>query len=136
MLPAMAQGGRRREVPDGGKTMQLDAVVDELEEIAAPDLGGSTKPPPLPPKKASKGALIAGVVIVLLAAALGVGAGAILLGEPEAPAGPTPPVAREGAAPSEPAAADAPTDEAEAPGDEGDVVQIDEVVFGAQDEAP
>lgn len=120
----MAQGGKRAPVPDGGKTMQLDAVVDELEEVALPP--NLAAPPPLPPKKTSKGMVIVGVVIVLLAAGLGIGAGAFLMGTSDAPE-----ATAEAATPEATGA-----DEVSAPADdeegEADIVQIDEVVVGAE----
>lgn len=133
----MASGGKRPPVPDGGKTMQLDALVDELEEVAPPPgLGhGETRPPPLPPKKTSKGMLVVGIVIVLLAAGLGIGAGAYLMGTPDAP----PPEAltdppRPGA-PADPDRSPYPPEADEGSGeagDDSDVVQLDEVLVGAE----
>lgn len=106
--------------------MQIDALVDQMQDLG--DLGpGAALPPPLPPKGTSKVTWIVGAIVVLLAAGLGIGAGWYLLADREqAPsvtstARPAPP------APAEPAAAEpAPAEPA------ADVVQMDEVVFGAE----
>jgi hypothetical protein len=136
----MAKGRRRSaEASDGNRTMQLDAVVDELEEVAPPpDVGAdAAAPPPLPPKKPSKAIWIVGALVIVVAAGLGIGVGVFLLGDEEPAAtaagaegeatGATP---RETAAPpaDQGEAGDQADDGAEGEGD--DVVQMDEVVFG------
>jgi len=93
----------------GGRTMQLDALPDELlDGIAGEDSGyqladeGSKAPPPLPPKgsapaavasaegRDSKKTMVIAVVVALLMAVAGVIVGTIVLGEDEAPAEPPP----------------------------------------------
>lgn len=134
MIAGNMAGKRRGEIRDAGATMQVDALVDELEDLGPPSNFGPA-PPPLPPKKASKLVWVVGALVVLLAAALGIGAGIYILG------GETPPpvtqapqeIARPAAAPpaAEPTAAEpAPAEPAH------DVVQMDEVVFGADEPAP
>lgn len=93
--------------------MQIDAI--DLQDLGELGIGGEL-PPPLPPKKTSKLTWIIGALVVLLAAGLGIGAGFFLL----AGSSDDPPPA---AAPSAPPAPD-----------EADVVQMDEVVFGAEAE--
>jgi len=138
----MTEGGQRKKpVATGGATMQLDAVVDDLEEV--PDVGGladlprGTAPPPLPPKKAGAGAWIAGVAVVLLMTGAGLGIGYYVLGwgqpaqAPQA-AAPRAEVEAEVAATEELAepdqADDQAHDQAEAEPAE-DVVQLDEFVI-------
>lgn len=130
----MTEGGQRKKpVATGGATMQLDAVVDDLEEV--PDVGGladlprGTAPPPLPPKKAGAGAWIAGVAVVLLMTGAGLGIGYYVLGwgQPaQAPQAAAPRAEVEAAEElAEPEQAD---DQAEAEPAE-DVVQLDEFVI-------
>jgi len=92
--------------------MQIDAI--DLQDLGELGIGGEL-PPPLPPKKTSKLTWIIGALVVLLAAGLGIGAGFFLFAgsseEPPAAAPSAPP------APVEP-----------------DVVQMDEIVFGAEAE--
>jgi hypothetical protein len=95
----------------GNRTMQVDALVEELEEgVAVPhdalaqilaDARGAERPqtsmpPPLPPKKVGAGTIVAGVVIVLLAAGGGIFFGMKFMGAPPAPVAapvtPEPPV--------------------------------------------
>lgn len=118
--------GNKRSRPDPGATMQIDAIVDQLEDLGDSDFGPA--PPPLPPKRASKAMWIVGALVVLLMAGLGVGLGVYLFGgsepAPAAVAAPPPPAA------PEPAPA---VDRAEP---QPDVVQMDEVVFGAEEPAP
>ncbi|GAB5541268.1 MAG: hypothetical protein SangKO_010280 [Sandaracinaceae bacterium] len=139
----MSEGGKRREnAPGGGATMQLDAVIDDLEEV--PDVGGladlprGTAPPPLPPKKAGAGAWVAGIAVVALMAGLGLGFGWYVLGWGQTEAEPVADVAE-----AEPAEADtapveaAPEESGAAEGEEtlpadeesSDVVQLDEFVI-------
>ncbi|HBQ16512.1 MAG TPA: hypothetical protein DEF51_37050 [Myxococcales bacterium] len=139
----MSEGGKRREnAPGGGATMQLDAVIDDLEEV--PDVGGladlprGTAPPPLPPKKAGAGAWVAGIAVVALMAGLGLGFGWYVLGWGQTEAEPVADVAEaepaeadtapEEAAPEESGAAEG---EETLPADEesSDVVQLDEFVI-------
>lgn len=91
----------------GGRTMQLDALPDELlDGIAGEDSGyqladeGPKAPPPLPPKGSaapapaaegdSKKTMIIAVVVAVLMAVAGVVVGSIVLGEDETPAEPPP----------------------------------------------
>lgn len=121
----------------GGMTMQLDAVVDSMEDVAvAPDVGPvMSRPPPLPPPKISKGMWIVGVLIVLAMAGLGIGAGAYMLGSggdtptataPSTPAtpGPTAGTPSEGT-PGE----GTPSEGTPSEGEPSGVVQLDEIVF-------
>lgn len=136
--------GRKRKTGTPDATMQLDAVVDDLEEIAAPDLmqvHAMSAPPPLPPKKAGASAWLVGGAVVVIAAAAAVGIGLGLRSMRPGPA-PTP------AAASEPAPAapePAPEVVAEEPAEEpteaaGPTVQMEEFVFDdeepAAEEAP
>lgn len=144
----MSEGGKRREnPPGGGATMQLDAVIDDLEEV--PDVGGladlprGTAPPPLPPKKAGAGAWVAGIAVVALMAGLGLGFGWYVLGWGQTEAEPVADVAESepaeaAAAPEEAAPEEAAPEESGAaegeetlPADEesSDVVQLDEFVI-------
>lgn len=114
----------------GGMTMQLDAVVDSMEDVAmAPDLGPRMSgPPPLPPQRISKGMWVVGVLIVLAMAGLGIGAGAYVLGgggetATAAPPTPAPSAARAGAE----SGPEAPSAEGEE--EPSGVVQLDEFVF-------
>ena len=139
----MSEGGKRREnAPGGGATMQLDAVIDDLEEV--PDVGGladlprGTAPPPLPRKKVGAGAWVAGIAVVALMAGLGLGFGWYVLGWGQTEAEPVADVAEaepaeadtapEEAAPEESGAAEG---EETLPADEesSDVVQLDEFVI-------
>jgi hypothetical protein len=111
-----------------GMTMQLDAVVDGMEDVAvAPDVSHAmSRPPPLPPARISKGMWIVGALIVLAMAGLGIGAGAYMLG-----GGGDAPTAT--AATPAPAPTAAPTPEVAVEPGEGEapsgVVQLDEIVF-------
>lgn len=99
----------------GGETMQLDALVDDFEEVDIPDLG-SHAPPPLPPEKAGFGVWIAGGLVVLLAAGVAIGIGLYLKTSSEpAPAAsaPAPPA-------EEPPAEESPATR----------IQMDDIVFG------
>lgn len=107
--------------------MQIDAIVDQLEDLGDSDFGPA--PPPLPPKRASKAMWIVGALVVLLMAGLGVGLGVYLFGGSE------PPPAAAAAHPA-PAPAPEPEPAAERATPEPDVVQMDEVVFGAEEPAP
>ncbi len=73
-------GKKREDIPDAGATMQLDAIVDDLDDIAAPGGYGPSMPPPLPPKKVSPVVWVIGGLVVALMIALGVGAGFVLFG--------------------------------------------------------
>ncbi len=135
-------GKGRKGSTGGGATMQLDAIVDDLEEIDAPRLGGAGLPPPLPPKKASRGVWIVGALVVVIATSLGLAVGFAFLtgsseGEASAPAAPGP----VGAAASPDSAAE-PSIEGAAPAEdpeeeaEPNVVSLDEIVFdGTPEEA-
>jgi hypothetical protein len=123
--------GNKRSRPDPGATMQIDAIVDQLEDLGDSDFGPA--PPPLPPKRASKAMWIVGALVVLLMAGLGVGLGVYLFGGSEpAPAAVAAPPAPALPAPA-PAAPEPAVDRAEP---QPDVVQMDEVVFGAEEPAP
>ncbi|HJL20565.1 MAG TPA: hypothetical protein RMH99_33215 [Sandaracinaceae bacterium LLY-WYZ-13_1] len=135
----MARGGSDRPVPDGGRTMQLDAVVDDLEEVAPPDVG-TGRPPPLPPKKPKTALYVVAGIVILLAAGLGVGAGAVLLGDDPAPEGAAAPPPDAAPGEAQPATAEAaetappadePADEAEG---EEDVVEVEAFVIDHEGE--
>ncbi|MFK7990295.1 MAG: hypothetical protein AB8I08_30015 [Sandaracinaceae bacterium] len=128
--------GRRNSqgsLPGGGQTMELDAVVDQLEEIAPPPGGLGAGPPPLPPKKSSPLMYLLAVVVVLAMGGLGIVAGSFLLGteEPSATAAPAEPEPVEPVAESATPEAEAAAPEAESAEGEPapDVVQLEEVVF-------
>lgn len=92
----------------GGRTMQLDALPEELVEgITGEDSGyqladerpGPSAPPPLPPKTSappaaaegsSKKTVVLAVVVAVLMAVAGVVVGTLILDEGEAPAEPPP----------------------------------------------
>jgi hypothetical protein len=88
----------------GNQTMQVDALVEELEDgaavpndalaqiLASSKAAGPTPslPPPLPPKKVGVGTIAAGVVIVVLAAGGGIFFGMKFVGGDPAPAASTP----------------------------------------------
>src|SRR5688500_2959931 len=82
---------------DPGATMQIDALVDDMEDVDDPNAFGVSRPPPLPPKKPAKIMYVIGVLVVLLAAGLGVVAGLFFFGylgpttAPETVAMPPPP---------------------------------------------
>lgn len=103
-------GKKREDIPDAGATMQLDAIVDDLEDIVPPGAYGPSMPPPLPPKRVSPVMWLVGGLVVALMIALGVGAGFVLFG------GEAEPVVQPAAPAAEP--------------DPG-VVQMEEVVFEA-----
>ncbi len=111
--------------------MELDAVVDQMEEIAPPPGGLAAAPPPLPPKKFSPAMYVVAVTVVALMGGLGIAAGSFLLGGSGAE---THPAAAPTVAPDEPTAdaadeGDAPPAETEEGAAEPDVVQLEEVVF-------
>lgn len=112
----------------GGATMQLDAVVDDMEELAPPALSHAEgAPPPLPPKKVSTGMWVAGGAVVLVAAGLALGVGFMLFG------GETPPAAASSEEvvepPPAPAEAVAPPTEEPAVEAEPASIQMDDIVF-------
>lgn len=81
--------GRRREpVRDPGATMQIDALVDDMEDVAPPP----GTPPPLPPARERGSALvwIAGALVIVLAIGLAVGVGWLLFSADEPEPLPTP----------------------------------------------
>jgi hypothetical protein len=115
--------------PTGAATMQIDALVDDMEELPGeeePAFRGSG-PPPLPPKRVNKAVWIVGIFVILLASGLGVGFGILVFGGAKRP---PPAVVRTAPAHPPPAPAKAPA--AEPP----DVVQMDEVVFDVEESAP
>lgn len=116
--------GRKRNPGTPDATMQLDAVVDDLEEIEAPVLAemhlDSMAPPPLPPKRAGASAWLVGGLVVVLAACAAIGIGLVLR------------ATRTGAAPTPAAAATPPAPEtpaAEEPATEPATVQMEAIVF-------
>jgi hypothetical protein len=117
---------RRTDKRDPGRTMQIDALVDELEDLGPPSDFGPA-PPPLPPKRAGKTMWIVGALVVLLMAGLGIGLGVFLFGAPEPSAATRAPAPAPVPQPS-PAEPSTPP----APAEPRDVVQMDEVVFGAE----
>lgn len=119
----------------GAGTMELDALVDEMEEISVP--GAADLPPPLPPKPPAKRVYLIAALVVVVAAGLGIGAGAFLYTStadndaaatlPDRP--PTTESSEQTAAVRE-GAAEAET----APeGAEPDVVHLDEVLIGGEE---
>lgn len=98
------------KVSAGNRTMQLDALPEELLEgirgedsgyqLASEDGPGPSLPPPLPPKSStppeaatgsdSNRTMIVAVVVALLMAVAGVVVGTMVLGEDDAPAEPPP----------------------------------------------
>jgi len=137
------------DAAERGATMQLDAIVDDLEEFETPgDLAHALSgPPPLPPKKASKAMWVVGGLVVLIASGAAVGIGLFLFGgsepaapatEASAPAEPEPAAGEatptEAPAPSAPSEA-APTEatgestDVEATGEEPAEIRMDECVF-------
>lgn len=122
----------RKSIPTGGATMQLDAIADDLEEVAVPDLGPSMPaPPPLPPKKASTSVWIIGALVVLLATGLGLGVGLYVLNSstPETPTAAAPPAEPEAPVEPEEAAEPEATDDGT-----HNVVSLDDVVFDGTEE--
>ncbi|MBX3271944.1 MAG: hypothetical protein KF729_16870 [Sandaracinaceae bacterium] len=92
--------GRKRKPGTPDATMQLDAIVDDLEEIEAPALLRSTAPPPLPPRQPNKSTWLIGGAVVLIAATAAVGVGLAL----RAPSAGATPAAASAPPPSAPAA--------------------------------
>lgn len=118
-------GGTGAEPPDGG-TMQLDAMVDDMEEVEPPGdlLDRVSAPPPLPPKKVSTTMWIVGGLVVFVGAGAALGIGLYMMS--------TTTDTPETAAPEEPPPAPAvpPEDDTEeASPDETPNVVMDEFVF-------
>ena len=150
--------GSERPSAVGNHTMQIDAIVDELEsgdeipvdavlaqiladsteEAEAADAAGAAPalpaPPPLPPKKVGKGTIAVGALIVALATAGGILLGMSFLDEPQAPAVAAPVAGGEGDAVDEEASIE---DGEGAEVDEGEFVpvQLGEIVVPLEDEA-
>lgn len=90
--------------------MQIDAFVDEMQDLG--DLGpGGALPPPLPPKKPSAIKWVLASLVVLVAAGLGIGAGWFFFAS-DADGSATAPAVEEPIG--------------------GEVLQLDEVVFGGE----
>lgn len=113
--------------------MQLDAIADDLEEVAVPDLGEGVSqgaPPPLPPKKAGASVWIIGALVVLLATGLGLGVGLYVLNTST----PETPTAAAAPAEPEPEAAEPEPEASEAEEPATNVVSLDDVVFDGTEE--
>jgi hypothetical protein len=126
---------QRKRPIDAGATMQIDAFVDELEDVGA---RGPSRPPPLPPKKPGKLAWVAGILVVLLMAGLGVGLGLTVFGV-EDDGGPGPVVVTNPRNDPQSLVPDAGAQTIGTPPPDNanpNVVQLDEVVFDPAQPAP
>jgi hypothetical protein len=148
----------RRTGEGGGeqdRTMQVDALVEEVEEgyageAAPPEAAApveetpfppaapmvSARPPPLPKKKSKTGAIVMALVVAAIAIGAAIGVSQVVMGgDPPQPA-PQPAVARPTPAP-EPATVTPSVEPPASPAEEGPPRQImldDEFVIGSEGE--
>lgn len=153
-MPGVSDEQRGGGLPESDKTMQVDALVEEVpDELAGdgepyddslpPQEPGAmpvvSKPPPLPKKKSKTPMIILGVFVAILAVGAAIGIAQVMFSGPEpvAPAAPPPAVAAptKVATPA-PTPEPSPAEPAQPEGEPRRLMLDEDFVIGSEEPAP